>query len=84
MPKLIPISDSQMKKLGIVKSKNGFLMREQQIKKIVEDKKVKAASKPGIVKADVKFVPRQTQTVQVVAKPTKQEAKKAMEDRGIY
>lgn len=96
MSKLIPISDSQMKKLGIVKTKNGFLMREQQIQKIVEEKKIKRQERESKenngngkvqkeIKNEVKFQRQpQVQQVQVVQKLTKQEVKAREEARGIY
>lgn len=81
MPKLIPISSKQMKAMGIVKSKNGFLMREQKIKALVDAKKTKSPTeekKDKLVKAPV------VQQVQIVSKPSKKEVKERDAARGIY
>lgn len=95
MPKLIPISSKQMKAMGIVQSKNGFLMREHKpvssSKAPKEDfkSKVKEARKES-VKKDVspvvksKAKPQPVREVVVVQKNAKQLENKRMEDRGIY
>ncbi len=90
MAKLIPLSDKQMKNLGIVKSKNGFLMREQQIKKIVDDKKAKKEKAVPEKKQEKKQEkPKENiQKVVVVDRSAKAKVNKEeiarLESRGIY
>lgn len=75
MPKLIPISSKQMKAMGIVQSKNGFLMREKKAepkKEVKEVKQEKKEAKPRV------------QQVEVVVKGAKQVENKRLEDRGVY
>lgn len=95
MSKLIPISSNQMKAMGIVKSKNGFLMRDSKpaSKKEVKSDNKKEASRKESNRKEVREESRQEvrqvkqsqpQPVVVVQKNEKQIERKRLEDRGIY
>lgn len=84
MPKLIPISSKQMKAMGIVQTKNGFLMREHKpVKKEVNDGGKKENPKENR-KEEVKKQEYKPREVVIVQKNEKQVERKRMEDRGIY